>query len=153
MVRVGLTLYLMCATAVGPALCCCLPARFFALFTPAEQSLPACHACCSHHTCDRDGLSGNLPGSRDNPSPGPRDPCPCKESPLERLVLIAPENSAKNANDGRSLETSSFVEVDRLPVAAAFLVPGTPGRASGEPFASALHDARDILRALHILRC
>jgi hypothetical protein len=33
------------------------------------------------------------------------------------------------------------------------LVPGIPGQAFGEPLASALHDPRDILRALHILRC
>ena len=152
MLRIGLALYLVLATAVGPSLCCCLPVRLLAFCTPAERSSSARHAHCCHHAGDREHPSKKTNSTPDNPSPAPHGPCPCKENRSEPLVFTAAGHFS-GAEHGRFQETLSWLEAGEFFRAVTLLVPPAQGQATGELIASSLHNPRAILRALHILRC
>jgi hypothetical protein len=149
MVRIGLTLYLVLSIAVGPSLCCCLPGDLLALCTSASS---ARHHCCGHPSCDRDHSSkkpSDVPG---DPSPAPHRHCPCKEASPELLVFLAPEHSS-GAEEGRFPDSSRSIEAGWFLLSVNPLSLPTQGQLPTQPITGSWHDPRDILRALHILRC
>lgn len=144
MTRIGLALYLVLSSAVGPSLCCCLPGELLALYTSS-----ACHRCCDYHTTSpshRPAKPTEAPGT---PSPAPQNDCPCKESQPQPVVLT-PVEWDPAAQYTRSLMVSQWATVGDSLLAA---VPLTQGQAPRESISCPFRDSRDMLRALHILRC
>ena len=147
MIRIGLSVYLMLATLAGPWLCCCqlsrLSARFVALLRidktkPAESN----HSCCQHRLPVKDSQPRKHP---DAPS------CPCQGTRQEApaLVLLESEGARQLDRDLNS-QVVDLLGGDFLPGTVAFsaalnLVFST----ASLPFVT----GRDILSALHILRC
>jgi hypothetical protein len=139
MVRIGLTLYLMLSTAVGPALCCCLPGDFLALCLPASSVR---HSCCGYHA----GRTEQSPGT---PSPGPQKDCPCKKDQPQPVVFTPTHQSAASEYTRPLMLPQGTVVGDCLLGAAHFV----QGHAPREPISYPYHNSRDLLRALRILRC
>lgn len=135
MVRLGLLLYLALMTATGPGLCCCLASQ--AVDILGKDTKPA-HPCCP----------GHQPTNKETPSKYPSAPCPCQETRFD-------------SNVGRTSERlDASVELrQQACVAFVSLLPtdsnsdgSNPTNRSGSA-APAFLDGKDILRALHILRC
>jgi hypothetical protein len=152
MLRLGLALYLVFSTAVGPSLCCCLPGDLLALFNSAKQTSSAHHRSCGHPACDRDHPSKKSKGVPGDPSPAPHRPCPCKEACPEPLVFLA-AGHASGAEYGRSLEAPRSIEAGWFLLPASSMILPAQGQLPTQPITCSWHDPRDILRALHILRC
>jgi hypothetical protein len=151
MVRVGLALYLMLATAAGPWLCCCTADSLFVLCAGTRPESAGAHCSCGHHGGDRAHPTTKPRGTADDPSQVPRGPCPCKQSRPEPSVFLPPEHSS-GAQPGRFLETLPSTEAGSFFLSASSLTLPAGGH-STESIIGSWHDPRDILRALHILRC
>jgi hypothetical protein len=155
MFRVGLSICLMLSVAQGPWLCCCTVARLFLAAGlgraagPPREASPSRHDCCC---CCHDGQSsghGNTAGPQ-RPGPAPaRHPCPCRQHRPDLTSLVPPQGPA----------TSPSLVTYNIPAPAAVVLPASlpapdsclhgGGTERDLPFLT----ARDILRALHILRC
>ena len=148
MFRIGLSVYLMLATLVGPWLCCCQMSRFSARFVSLlryEKSKPfeSRPSCCQHRVPVKDSQPTKLP---DAPS------CPCQGKGQEAPALVV-------------LQSDGTRQVDRDPNAQAMEFPDTEFLLSGvatssinlvlnaSSLPSPVLTGRDILSSLHILRC
>ena len=145
-IRIGLSVYLMLVTLAGPWLCCCqlprLSARFVAMMRN-DQAKPAGnnHSCCQHRVPVKDSQSPANPG---DPS------CPCQGTRLETPALVLESEGARQLDRDLNSQVVDLLGGDFLPgtvalSAALNLVFST----ASPPFFT----GRDILSALHILRC
>lgn len=146
MARVGLALYLMLTVAAGPCWCCCTAGRLFAF---GEQSPRP--RCCDQHTATPGPQAPPQESAPDNPSPAPHDSCPCRETRPEPVAFTA-SSQPSPADSARSL-----LDLQAAEVGGSFSG-GSPalaihGQAPKECVAFPFHDPREVLRALHILRC
>lgn len=155
MFRIGLTTYLMLVTLAGPSWCCCSATRLFALLAhppQGERPQPAHsrHSCCHSQSHPTEGHSQGLPGNGHQKSEGPACPCcPCSQHCSDPVIsLPADPESAGYGLTFRLNTCQDLVET----VAALPTVDGAT-QASRECPPSPFLSARDILRALHILRC
>jgi hypothetical protein len=150
MARIGLTLYLMLAAAVGPWLCCCTAGRLFSL-SPATK--PTAHQrCCECPACHRGhppGAPSDLSGDR---VPAPRGLCPCNKDRPKALVSVESENSSA-VERARSQEKHPSTELGAVLFSQACLALSPEGQGTGTPTVCSWRSPRDILRALHILLC
>ena len=142
MVRIGVVVYLVLATAAGPAVCCCTMNRLFAFSSQGWSTTSSHHGCCNRH-----GKDGRRPGE----VPKRRPDCPCQDSPRDSAYLAAakslvPEDAARSLN----LPGAAGMVGSALPHS---LAPGAIIQVPRESIAFPFHDARQVLRALHILRC
>jgi hypothetical protein len=151
MLRIGLTLYLIVATAAGPWLCCC-SALWLAYFRPAGKQQTSAkahaetpHACCH---CRPAAVDEGRPALRASPGQTCKTSsgCACRDWRPE----LVPDNKP---SPERSLDPAAFARL--LPVqdtpdlaSLALTVLNSPG---GGP--CAFPGARDSLYARHVLRC
>jgi len=135
MLRVGLLLYLMLVTASGPFVCCCLAVE---VGDAIAQERRESSGCCSQHA----------PSNKEIPSKCPKPPCPCKEASYDPNAGRT-SDSAEILNDLRqqvSVGTFALVATGAsVDVAAETGIPPN--------LAFTFLDSRDILRAIHGLRC
>ncbi len=158
MLRIGLSMYLVLATAAGPGLCCCLPARLLTELLASRSSGSEQVAGASHQSCGCHHDHGAVPHGHKSPSPDQDKPgcpdcpsCPCKQPGLDTSL---PPQDAEQLNN---VLVRSFLDVPAGLAPAApltcfvFLCVAPPGWGDGTalPFLS----ARDYLATLHILRC
>jgi hypothetical protein len=149
--RLGLTLFLMLATAAGPAWCCCTMGRMFSALPVRKPAGAGGHDCCCPGRHDANGRSTKHAGLRGKPSPVSHEPCPCKQAPRQAVLTTA---AALLAAAGPNGFPATFHAEDeaRLVAAAAGALHGQ-GPAPREPIGAPFLGCRDILRALHVLRC
>ena len=150
MVRIGLSLYLMLAAAAGPCLCCCTTERLAALFAfPTKQTSHV--GCCGQHHAAKRSQNHRAPEQRpSDQDPPSRSPCPCQEDGSRQVVAVDPEL-------GRQVQSRSSFQgqvepLFALPILLSLSSDGdrqVPGKGETLPFLT----GRDILCALHILRC
>jgi hypothetical protein len=151
--RVGLSLYLILAMAAGPWLCCCTPGRSHATPSPAAALPPASHGCCccgGGATSTEDHAHERGVAAEGRAPRAPDSPCPCKSGSRNLPGLVSVDrpggveqggpHPAPHSFDGATIPgTVSPNAHERGPV---------PDESSTFPLRG-----RDILRALHILRC
>lgn len=153
MVRIGLSLYLMLAAAVGPWLCCCTTQRLLApLFAPSTKQ--ASHAgCCEDHqtakSSQKHRASEHRPGDQDPPD---RPSCPCQEEGSRQVTLADPASEAAKQFQSRYSAQGAFELLAVAPTALCLSAEGAP-QTSGEGVRLPFLSTEDILHALHILRC
>jgi hypothetical protein len=147
MARISLALYLVLSTAVGPALCCCVPGDLLALRTSAKQSSASCHRCCGHDGAKHSHLPMTSPAPR-GPIPAPEKDCLCKAGQPQPVVLT-PSAKAPTSEEIRSLVPQSAALSLSLVGPTTVIAGQAPTGSIFCPFRT----SRDILRALHILRC
>jgi hypothetical protein len=149
--RIGLSLYLIVATAAGPLFCCC-SVRQVALLTdlfrpstrtirPAEQTVPPC---CRQHATTDSCASGEVVAVADS--------CACKgqHSPA---TCPAGSPSPVVTTPIRSAPLAPTDEPGLVLVVAALLAPHQVGSVAGECIVIPCREPRDLLYSLHILRC
>lgn len=150
MARIGLTLYLMLATAVGPCLCCCTMARLPAIAMAPAAEPPAPPSCCCHGEApSADPASVDESNPDNSPPASPAGRCPCDKGLRNVLAIDLPERVS---------------EVDRIS-ALASLNPLADGMTMSSlaqrddarwlvgPINIPFYDSTDMLRAFHMLRC
>lgn len=152
MVRIGISVYLMLATLVGPGLCCCTTPRLLAaLAHPGKTEQPRL-SCCPHH--HQSGVADHPTGPEQAPQkreqPGHPD-CPCQEN-RATLALLSPDSESALQLLSRHLASGWMTFVGALPMAVPQFVAGLTGVPGGCP-AFPFLTARDMLRSLHVLRC
>ncbi len=146
MFRIGLSVYLMLATLAGPWLFCCqlprLGARFVALLRYDKAKSASIPSCCQHRMPVKDSQPRNHP---DAPS------CPCQGSRPEQPALLLVESG-----ETRQLDRDSNPQaVDLLGCAypSEIVIPSVGLMLTPSSLSSGVLSGRDILSALHILRC
>jgi hypothetical protein len=147
MVRIGFTLYLVVSTAVGPSLCCCLPGDLLALCTSSAR-----HRCCGHHAATRRHQQAKTEQPRETPAPAPQKDCPCKAVEPQPAALT-PSHPSPASEYTRSSMLPHGASVGVPLLGAAHLTPHSPVQAPGQCITFPFLSSREILRALHILRC
>jgi len=142
--RIGLSVYLMLVTLAGPWLCCCqlprLSARFVVLLQN-EKAKPAGSNCCR---CQQP-----VPVKDSEPSNPPKAPtCPC-QSNHPALVLLQSDEARQLHRDSNA-QAVDLLDCDSLP---EVVTPSVGLMLTSSPRSSLVLTVRDILSALHILRC
>ena len=144
MFRIGLSVYLMLATLVGPWLCCCQPPRLSARFVAllrSDKSMAAGsnHSCCQHR----------LPVKDSQPTNPPKAPsCPCQGN-RPALVLLESDGTRQLHRDSNA-QAVDQLDYDSLP---GVVMPSFGLILASPPLSSPVLTGRDILSSLHILRC
>jgi hypothetical protein len=150
MARLGLTLFLILLTAVGPSLCCCAiavpSARADATkpeTPPVQRGEPKPSCPCCHDS----------PTEADRPvAPAPAQPCPCHEQrPESATPAIA--DASLTTQLTRLLALPDFAGNATVSCTPFFGAQDAPGATFAECFSLPLQDPREILRALHVLLC
>jgi hypothetical protein len=148
MLRIGLTIYLIVATATGPSLCCCT-ALALALFhsaakhptTPKDQDETA-HACCHHRH------PATFRATREEPS-HPAHTCSCGDSRPE--LVLSP--SSPRAVIASSAELPAFGQDTLIPHSSDPASVALSAANSASRGFCACPCARAVLDSRHILRC
>ena len=160
MVRVALTAYLTLAASLGPGLCWC---------TALQATSPICchdkqplvpeekthsHATChghSHHAAQNDEADHHGDGNK-SPCPSEKPACPCDHHQAIPVALLASDGNfrTQSVELGPALERMVVLDLSH----AAVIVSASDFserfyHSLSTPYAS----GREILRALHILRC
>jgi hypothetical protein len=155
MLRTGLLVYLILSMLPGPWLCCCTlrhraaSPRQAVSAQPSQPISPGPRSCCYHHTAP----TSRQTEGRAAPVQRPADPapCPCRQRSSQPAVLPAADSSLTQQSLAAHAPTFGAAASDvLLPTAQP------PGEAQPGPrFGADLpcQTGRDILRALHILRC
>ena len=149
MVRLSLIAYLIAATWLGPALCCCT----------VKQFASGCHGCQAHAVKKRPNTHSHCHShhhAADNSAPAPVKPlpsapcdCPCERHNVQQVAVVEQSVSTDSLGIGvelllmapaATLDTLSWVQ---------------PGCLAIEQHAleSPYWNSRGILRAHHVLRC
>jgi hypothetical protein len=148
MLRIGLTAYLILATIISPALCCCTPARFVTTAPQAETdnepAAPKPHCCCCPETRTSDESAPPQPKRPDH------DPnsCPCKQHPTDSLPTSA--GTIQIAEDLRTTQIDAFEALLSFTLPVAALQKATADSVETPPF---FLTARARLCALQVFRC
>ena len=149
MVRIGLLLYLILSAVVGRSLCCCLPSDLLGICNPAKQSASACHRCCADHAAHHDSRPITSKQAPRSSAPSPERDCPRKQDQAQPVALASSEKVS--ASEGtRSLMVPHWAMVGILVLGA---VPLGQKQMATRSICCPFRNSRDILRALHILRC
>lgn len=154
MIRNGLVIYLLIATAVGPGLCCCETGRALnsvagavtAYFGEAAESATA-PTCCSQRQPTESPETVTSKGEPEK-LPSENRPCPCKRNTSADIVLIA--NDGKAAIECQRLLDSAGSMALAVPM--AFHMPNDRPRMEDQrhlPFLT----STDLLDVHHLLRC
>jgi hypothetical protein len=154
MFRVGLSITLVLSMMPGPWLCCCTAARLSTAAglgqreaRPQASPSPRKHGCCCCHDDTQPAGGKDARPASQGPLPV-RHHCPCRERQSDQAVLPpAGAVSAQSHFPHDAPATPAAGAVTSLPARVARLHGEGAGRHL--PFLS----ARDILRALHVLRC
>lgn len=152
MVRFFVTAYMLAATALGPALCCCtlgewIPARSRC----CSQAKKAAHTHRSHghDHCHHQGTGPHDSETPKKPSPAKPDQCPCERHCAGQVAVVEKstfesERSVSGApvlaDAAFAFDLPSFAQADGLAIEQHALD-------------SSLFNSRAVLRALHVLRC
>ncbi len=147
MFRIGLSVYLMLVTLAGPWLCCCqlprLSARFVAMMRN-DKAKPAGnnHSCCQHRVPVKDSQPPAKPG---DPS------CPCQGTRQEAPALVLLESDgARQLDRDLNAQAVDLLGCDSL---SGNVMPSFTLMLTSSTRSSPVLTGRDILSALHILRC
>jgi hypothetical protein len=157
MLRVGLSISLILSMVPGPWLCCCTAARLVSaagLGRPSARPGAADPArqhdccCCCHQTASPVRDKAVVP-QRDGPAPA-RPTCPCRQRQFD-LVSLPPAQGAAGRLPLLMHDTQGAPAAPAFSGCVSALSSYQEGREAERnlPFLT----ARDILRALHILRC
>src|SRR5262245_23538273 len=154
MFRSVLAGYLMVVLLAGPQLCCCTIARLPAKLspeTPQSKMPPATpnDCCCCHHDQGESSPPEDQP--EQSPSPGKRD-CPCqKQSSHDGKAFFA---ASETGTLGQARHVSELL-ADFLawPAGDQPLLCDGLSRTNGVNPSSSFLTPREMLRALHVLRC
>jgi hypothetical protein len=155
MLRLVITAYLIVVALVGPGLCCCTLAELLQskvrchwdASTQAELTKHR-HHCCHHHS--HAPAKGQPPDDRDQESPR----CPCGNR-RDIAVALLPSDLPMRSVDGQSLgAVCDYAGIGVLLLATIGLdgVPSSPATSPGA-VTGFFGGGREILRALHVLRC
>ena|SRR5581483_1686386 len=136
MMRAGLLLYLMLATAVGPGLCCCLADGFGSL---PKKGTPK-NSCCPKHDQGKEKFPAKSPS-------GPCS-CPCTE---DRVSPNLPRTIDRNDVFGQA--SFPFVFVVGIPSAQPLIVDANIAGTNPRNLPFTCLSAQEILRAIHVLLC
>jgi len=145
--RIGLSVYLMFATLVGPWLCCCQLPRFnarFAALLRNEKAKPAetHHCCCQHQVPD-------VPAKESLPANPPKTPwCPC-QSNRPALVLQDSDGTRQLHRDSNA-QAVDLLDCDSI---TGIVMPSSGLMLTASSLSLPVLTGRDILSSLHILRC
>ena len=161
MVRVALTAYLTLAASLGPGLCWCTPLWAMSqschnVQSPAQEKKPHSHAGCHGHGYSQHSHheEANEPQSQSNQSPCPNEgpSCPCDHHRAIPVALLVSDGGFRT----QAIELGpSFDSMPVLDFSQAAII------VSASDFSERFHHSlstpyasgREILRALHILRC
>ncbi|MBI2806264.1 MAG: hypothetical protein HYX68_14895 [Planctomycetes bacterium] len=132
MIRVGLFLYLIVATAAGPGMCCCFADGFGSLLTKGKST----KSCCPKHDHSQ----------KQAPAKSPSAPCPCQED------RVSP-NPAWTVERSDVFGAVSFLLVSMQALPPSQLLMADYSTTSPRNFAFTCLSSKDILRAVHVLRC
>lgn len=148
MFRIGLSVYLMFATLVGPYLCCCQLPRFSdrlvaLLHNERTKPVESRQCCCQHHVPD-------VPVKDSQPANSPKPPwCPC-QSNHPSLVLLDSDGTRQLYRDSNA-QTVDLLDCDFV---SGVVMPSVGPMLTASLLSSpVLTTGRDILSSLHILRC
>lgn len=144
MFRIGLSVYLMLATLTGPWLCCCRLPRFSARFVVLLQNDKAKPAeshccCCQHHVPVKDS---------EPPNPPKAPTCPCQSNRPALVVLES--DGARQLHRNSNSQAVDLLDCDSL---SAVVMAPVGLMLTSSPLSAPVLTGRDILSALHILRC
>ena len=154
MVRFFVTAYMLAATALGPALCCCTLGEWTSArsrcCSPLVNEKPAhAHRPHSHHHCHSHAAGPHVPEAPKKPAPAKPDQCPC-ERHCAGQVAVAEKSTFESewlvsgapvfADAVFAFDLPSFAQADGLAIEQHALD-------------SPLLNSRAVLRALHVLRC
>jgi hypothetical protein len=150
MARIALTSYLVLVTAAGPWLCCC----------PAGSAIASNPAAQHRHKAGPARYSGCHPGQPSKQSAGRaadhspmrHSPCPYKQSRVEPWIVSEPVHAGAG-EPGRLADRACSGEAGWLVLTFTMSTQRIHADPSGARSASCLHDPRDILRDLKIMRC
>ena len=156
--RLGLTVYLMLATVAGPAFCCCLPGHFAALWTAASakhsesQRTCSCPACCHEQAPSEPSRQDVALPSRGQSNHPNDSQCPCKSAGAQAYAVVSINSvAAKQLQQLGGSERAADLVGSLGTVASG---PTIQGIALGcDCLIAPFQTPRDMLRALHILRC
>ncbi len=182
MLRVTLVSYLLLATAVGPSLCCCATTSaiscvqsWFGLQPIACVGGAACsrshsesgasqshqhtshhgschgHAGPSQHDVESQAANSSVTEKPDDPTGNhtPRKPCPCKQDGDERTALPSSVVAGKSVLPTDGLERLAI----NWSLGVCVVEQATGVNPAVHRFRTDRLSGREILRALHILRC
>lgn len=146
MARIGLTLYLIIVTLAGPWLCCCASVRWITSLSTPATTLAAPRTCCGRVNRDAESKPSKKP-NREQKSPTPLAPCSCERG--QSLIVLA------DGGIGRvDLQAEQF---DTIELGGGFSTISATVFGASNIFHRPAHfpnlTARDILRALSIIRC
>ena len=148
----AVAIYLMLVALAGPGLCCCTTMRLWAKCShqrqpghAENQAEPASHrGCCHHHSTGKSSPQPQPP--HDSPA------CPCKEHRSIPVALLATDLDFANQFKPSQAFQGLMEMATSVPTAAMLSANGT-AQLPGEGLSSPYLTPRDMLRALHILRC
>lgn len=157
MVRIGVSIYLMLATAVGPWFCCCTTMRLLGSVVPAEsggggRSHSARAGCCHHkHQSKKlpeQNRSEKTPDRHDQPG---QPSCPCQEHGPGSPALACLETNLSKQSDVQRVLHGLLADLGATLPPSGELAPDflSPGDSPALPFLT----AGDLLYAHHLLRC
>jgi hypothetical protein len=151
MLRAGVVAYLVFAMSAAPAICCCTMDSVVAFYihrlsagSSAHQHQPSHGGCCSRHG--------------EHPAPVPQAPgeparqnhnCPCEANRHSILYLSQTKSVPSGVAERLTLPDTTGVPQLLLQSVSPVLAAGSPRQSIAHPFGG----PREILRALHILRC
>ena len=152
MVRIGLSLYLMCSALAGPWLCCCTTERLSALF--ASPTKKTSHVgCCGHHQAATGSQKHRAPQQRPGQQEQPGSPsCPCQEDGSRQVALVSLDSEVAQQLQSRQIPQGPVELVAVISTALCLSAKGDR-QISGQGILMPFLTAQDILCAHHNLRC
>ena len=151
MVRIGLSLYLMCSALAGPWLCCCTTERLAALFaSPTKQTSHV--ACCGHQAATGSQKHRTPQQGRGQQEDPGRPSCPCQEDGSRQVALVSLASEVAQQFQSRQIPQGPVELVAVIPTALCLSAKGDR-QTSGQSILMPFLTAQDILRAHHNLRC
>lgn len=161
MARVVLTAYLTFAAALGPGLCWCTPLGAMSqpschnVSSPAQENKPHSHAGChghSHHSPPQNDEADHHGKGNQSPCPSKGPSCPCDHHRAIPVALLASDGSFRTMAIELGPNFDGMVVLDFNQAATIVSASDFSERfyhSLSTPYAS----GREILRALHVLRC
>lgn len=139
-VRLALTLYLVIATASGPALCCCAGRRVATVAAATAAGHAPAHVCCGKKKPAEGGTKAGGRPTGETPD-GPKTPCPCRDVNNPGLAVVTESRGPILPDAGVYVEVVPPAgSYPRFTLVGRFPLTHLSGEAASD-------------RAPHILRC